>query len=236
MGELLGACRLERHYINVSPSPKALFVATARWATLVKDGTVRHVLTCLWEIQPFPLLFCSLFPVFSPFLSSVFKAWEGWAGGWLQAGWQALGNRPNVLCNNFTHSLSHTCTHMHHSLTYSIISIYLSLRHTRILKCDFIWSIIWQRLCFCWHIFLSSSCVWLHSSSCEYAASLLQKGKNSPDYLCVFVTWHKWRQHGLHQHNPVSHGSYRHPCFCPWCQLFAFPTCGCDCTWQPVLW
>lgn len=48
-----------------------------------------------------------------------------------QAGWQALGNRPNVLCNYFTQSLpqSHSRTLTHSSLTCSTPFLFLKNTH-----------------------------------------------------------------------------------------------------------
>lgn len=83
-----------------------------------------------------PVLLSS-FSCVLPLSSHVFLVRKGQARGRGQAGWQELGNRPNVLCNNFTHSFRHT--HTHTALEHTAVSLCFSKTHMHMPKCDFIW-------------------------------------------------------------------------------------------------
>lgn len=83
----------------------------------------------------------------SPFSSLVFLVRNGQAGGRGQAGWQALGNRANVLYNN---SLTPSDTLTHTVLKHTAAPLCFSNAHihTGPNVISFGW-VIWQRLSFC---------------------------------------------------------------------------------------
>lgn len=130
-------------------------------------------------------------------------------------------------------TLAHTChssLNIQHPLSVSHRHIYA---HSNVISFG---SIIWQRLFWLTYLTLSS-CLLLHSSLCEAAASLLQRGKNSPDYLFVSISWHKGGGHGLIRKSSSS-WTISAPMFLHLTDASSMHSCacGCDCTWQPTLW
>lgn len=107
---------------------------------------VAHPDLCMsWGSRPFPVSFCP-FSCVVPLSSPVLLVRKGQARGRGPAGWRTLGNRPNVLCNNFTHSLRHIRTQL------SNVQQPFSVSHRHTYTCLNVISFGWvirQRLSFC---------------------------------------------------------------------------------------